>query len=150
MKLFHFLFADFWRKLVALVFAVAIYWQAGGFVKKSAPPSASVKVKEDVRISIKEELSRDVEFPVGLIDVGAERRVTFAPGAVPRVKATLCGDDLSGMQPDRELRFYVDAAEFTQGDKALKVRYHIRRPGVRVLSVTPEEIGIVECPVKKP
>ena len=152
MKLLHFLFDDFWRKLVALIFAVVIYWQAGGFVKKNeatcpAPPPASAEIKENVQIKIEEEPCR-MDFPVGIIGGGTGRRAAFAPGVVPRVKVTLSGNDLSGIQTGGDLRFYVDADEFSQGKNTLRVYCHIRRPGIRVLSVTPEEIEVVEIPVK--
>ena len=153
MKIFRFMFSDFWRKLVALIFAVVIYWQAGGFARKSETSSAPPKTaaaKEDMRISIKEESSREDIFPVGIIADGTGRTIAFAPGVEPRVTVTLCGDDLTGIHTGGDLRFYVDAAEFTQGCKTLRVRCHIRRAGVRVLSLTPETIEVVEVPVKKP
>ena len=153
MKIFHFLFSDLWRKLVSLIFAVVIYWQAGGFTRKSETPSAPpkpVKVEENVQISLKEEPSREEVFPIGIIADGTGRTVAFAPGVEPQVKVMLCGDDLTGIHTGGDVRFYVDAAEFTQGCKTLRVRCHIRRAGVRVLSVAPETIEVVEVPVKKP
>ncbi len=148
-----FLFSDLWRKLVALIFAVVIYWQAGGFSRKSetasAPPKP-VNAEKNVQISLKEEPSREESFPVGIVADVTGRSVAFAPGVKPQVKVMLCGDDLTGIHTGGDLRFYVDAAEFTPGGKKLRVRCHIRRAGIRVLSVTPEAIEVVEVPVKKP
>ena len=80
MKIFDYIFQDFWRKLVALIFAVVIYWQAGGFEKKSearavAQVSAPVETEEKLQLDI-QKVSRDVlAFPVGIVDSGAGRRV---------------------------------------------------------------------------
>lgn len=151
MKVFEFIFQDFWRKLVALIFAVVIYWQAGGFVKKTE--TRDVEVKENVQIEVKEVSRTDVEFPVGIVDDGSGRRVSFAPGVEPKVKATLRGEVLSDIQNSGALRFYVDPArDLKPGEHMLPVFYDIRRSGVRVISVTPEKIriSIGENPVKKP
>lgn len=151
MKLLHFLFGDFWRKLVALIFAVVIYWQAGGFVRKSETPAAPpkpAKVEENVQISIKEEATREVEFPVGIINDRKNIKAVFASGGEQQVKVTLCGDDLTGIQSGGDLRFYVDTAELVPGKNTLRVRCHIRRAGVRVLSVVPEEIPMQVIPLE--
>lgn len=151
MKTADFIFKDFLRKLVALIFAVVIYWQAGGFAKKTE--ARDVKVEEKVQINVSEVSRTAMEFPVGIIDDGSGRRVGFAPGVEPRVKATLRGESLSDVQSGVDLRFYVDPpSELKPGEYTLPVLCNIRRSGLSVISVTPEKIrvSIGENPVKKP
>lgn len=150
MKIFDFIFQDFWRKLVALIFAVVIYWQSGGFAKKPeprtvAPQSEPVEVEGKIQIEVKNvsRSSADLEFPVGIIADGSGRRVSFAPGVEPRVKATLRGEVLSDIRDSGDLRFYVDAAgDLKPGEHMLPVLYNNRRSGVSVISVTPDKIRI--------
>ena len=149
MKILNFLFRDFWRKLVALIFAVVIYWQVSGVIKQK-------EAKRDTPAAQKKEWSmesssrRDMDFTVRILDSGAERRVSFASGTAPKVKATLRGmkNELAGMQ-DGDLVFYVDVpADLKPGEQMLPVRCHIRRSGIEVISIAPAELKIIGNPVE--
>ena len=139
MKLRHLLFDDFWRKLVALIFAVVIYWQVGESVKKNGSSSRS----ESGRHVKCEHVKRD--FSVRMLDSGiAGRRVLFEGDSAPKIRATLCGakKKVKAVQDD-DLVFYVDAGEFASGKSAsLPVRWHIRRPGVVIVKVFPAEVKV--------
>ncbi len=141
MKILNFLCRDFWRKLVALIFAVVIYWQISGLIKqKETKPEKPAPAAEKA----------DRNFTVRMLDGGMERRATFPAGEEPKVKVTLLGmeNGLAGIQ-DGDLIFYVDIPEdLKPGKQTLPVRCHIRRSGVKVLSVEPKEIKIIGNPIE--
>ena len=145
MKILNFLFRDFWRKLVALIFAVVIYLQVSNLIKqreaKRETPASAVKISY---------VQSDFEFTVRMLDSGVARSATFSSGAAPKVKATLRGmaNGLSGIR-NGDLIFYVDIpADLKPGEQMLPVHWHIRRSGVEVLSVEPAEIRIIGNPVE--
>jgi hypothetical protein len=145
MKILDFLFRDFWRKLVALIFAVVIYWQVSDLIKQ----------KEAKRVTLTSTVEKvyvqsDVDFTVRMLDSGGKRLATFASGAAPKVRATLRGMDneLSGIR-NGDLIFYIEIpADLKLGEQMLPVHWHIRRSGVEVLSVEPAEIRIIGNPVE--
>ena len=136
MKLSRFIFRDFWRKLVALIFAVVIYWQVGESVKRERSSAGSAP-----RIKI-EHIER--KFPVRMLDRGvAGKRVCFARGSVPEVRVTLGGakKDVTAVR-DGDLLFYVDADDLKDGRTSLPVRWHVRRAGIGVVEVSPAGIKV--------
>ena len=142
MKILNFLFRDFWRKLVAFIFAVVIYWQVSGVIKQ-------MEAKPETPAPAAEKIDKKV-FTVRMLDGGAERRAAFPAGGEPKVKAMLRGgkNELADMR-DGDLIFYVDIpADLKPGEQTLPVRCHIRRSGIKVLSVEPSEIKIIGNPVE--
>ena len=151
MKILNFLFRDFWRNLVALIFAVVIYWQVSGVIKqKEAMRDNPAPAAKNAGSSIGAASRRDMDFTVRILDGGAERRAVFAPGTAPKVKAALRGTkhELDGIK-DGDLVFYVDVpADLKSGERMLPVSCHIRRRGVEVLSMEPAELKIIANPVE--
>ena len=144
MKVLRFIFKDFGRKLVALIFAVAIYFQLSRTIKKQEMPREVPNAAAEVA-----ESSEPVEksFAVQVLGSGSGRRIVFSEGDEPDVTAVLRGnvDDLK----DGDLRFYIEAEDdLTPGTHKLKVYYHIRRPDIHVQSFEPGEmeISVMENP----
>ena len=141
MKFLHFIFKDHWRKLIALIFTVVLYWSEGGFAQtwdtldKILHPPVPVKpVVEKI-------------FPVQVLGTGNGLQIVFSEGDEPEVTATLSGnvDNIN----DGDLRFYVDAEDSLKpGMHKLKVYYHIRRSDVHVESIEPDEkeVSVIENP----
>ena len=149
MKILDFLFRDFWRKLVALIFAVVIYWQVSNVIKQKEA-KRDISAPKKTELSIESLSGRDMDFTVRILDGGAERRAAFSSGSVPKVKATLRGTKsvLADIK-DGDLVFYVDVpADLKLGEQMLPVRCHIRRRGVEVLSIAPAELNIIGNPVE--
>ena len=143
MKVLHFLFQDFWRKLVALIFAVAVYGQVSATVKK-------IEARRGARNAVEiQSVSR--MFTVGILDLGADRLVFF-PDGVKQLKVSFRGtkkvlDDLK----DEDVLFYVVASkELEPGEHTLPVRCYSSRPDIKVHSVEPAKmkVSVVENPVE--
>ena len=149
MKILNFLFRDFWRKLVALIFAVVIYWQVSGVIKQKEA-KRDTPAAQKTEWSMESSSCRDMDFTVRMLDGGAERRAAFASGNLPKVKVTLRGtkSELTGIQ-EGDLVFYVDVpADLKPGEQMLPVRCHIRRSGIEVISIAPAELKIIGNPVE--
>ena len=129
MKVLRFIFKDFWRKLIALIFALVLYWEEDGFKKKQ------------------EEMQTEKTFAVQVLDLGSGQQIVFSDGSEPEVSATIIGkiDDLK----DGDLRFYIEAdGDLTPGPHKLKVYYHIRRSDIKVRKFKPVEleVSVIENP----
>ena len=137
MKVLHFLFQDFWRKLVALVFAVAIYLQVDDSVKQhkasgSAPGATEIQHREDT-------------VAVRILDLGgADRLVVFSDGVKPEVKVSLYGvkDELEKLKKEDLLFYVVAAKELKPGEHVLPVFCYSRRPEVKTGSIEPAKIRV--------
>ena len=149
MKILDFLFRDFWRKLVALIFAVVIYWQVSNVIKQKEA-KRDISAPKKTELSIESLSGRDMDFTVRILDGGTERRAAFAAGTAPKVRATLCGmnSELAGIQ-EGDLVFYVDVpADLKPGEQMLPVSCHVRRRGIEVISIVPAEMKIIGNPVE--
>ncbi len=141
MKVLNLLFSDFGRKLIALIFAVVIYWQVNEAIKQS-------EARRDAQKSDKLECVAAVR----IVDLGAGRHVSFADGVGPEVKVTLHGakGDLADMKETDVLFFIVALKEMKPGEYTLPVRCYSRRSGITAHPVEPAKmkIKIVEDPVE--
>ena len=139
MKLPRFIFRDFWRKLVALIFAVVIYWQVGESIKRKAAPFEPGAGAKSAQQSDAQRM-----FPVRVLSRSIDgKRVFFAKNSASQVSVTLCGTTAEiAAVGDGDLIFYVDGNEWEPGKSVLPVRWHIRRPGISVSKVSPAEIKI--------
>lgn len=136
MKFLRFIFKDFGRKLVALIFAVIIYLQVYQVVKKQEMPREVSKAAAESTEAVK-----PVNFAVQVLGSGNGLQIVFPEGSEPEVTAQLRGkvDDIK----DGDLRFYIEAEDdLAPGMHKLKVYYHIRRPDIQVQSFEPGEIEI--------
>lgn len=139
MKVLNFLFRDFWRKLVALIFAVVIYWQVGESIKQS-------EMRREAQSTVR--LSR--VDTVHIVDLGVDRHVFFAEGSKPAVKVSLKGGkrELAGLKDGDVLFCVVADKTLKPGEHTLPVRCYSRRSGVTAHSIKPAKIKvtIVENP----
>ena len=137
MKLPRFIFRDFWRKLVALIFAVVIYWQVGEAIKRKASP-----FKSGTNASSTRQTDMRRTFSVRILSRSIDgKRGFWVKNSAPKVSVTLRGtaEDISAVR-DGDLLFYVDGDEWKPGKSALPVRWYIRRSGISVHKVSPAEI----------
>lgn len=142
MKVLDFLCRDFGRKLIALIFAVVIYWQVDRSMTQNDVPREAQRIDNSARVDA-----------VRIVDLGADRRVSFAEGVKPEVKVTLYGatkSDLADVK-DGDVLFYVVAGkELKPGEHTLPVSCYCRRSGIGAHSIEPAKmkITIVEDPVE--
>lgn len=139
MKLPRFIFRDFWRKLVALIFAVVIYWQVDGSIKRKAPP-----LKPGTDAAAARQVDARRTFTVRMLARSIDgKRVFLNKNSAPKVSVTLRGAaaDIAAVR-DGDLLFYVDGDEWEPGKGVLPVRWHIRRSGISVSEVSPAEMKI--------
>ena len=143
MKILRFIFQDFWRKLVALIFAVAIYWQVGATVKK-------IEARRDARNAV-EAQSVSRMYKVEILDLGAGRGVVF-DGVKPEVKVSFRGTrKVLDSVKDEDVLFYVVVPKaLGPGEHTLPVRCYSCRSEIKVHSVEPAKmkVSVVEIPVE--
>lgn len=144
MKIWHFLFRDFWRKLVAVIFAVVIYWQVNDSVKQSdktggAKDAANIQTVSRVRT-------------VKILDLGTNRGVSFPDGFNPEVTVSFSGTRkaLDGMKDDDVLFYVVAAKELAPGDHSLWVRCYSCRSDIEAHPIKPLRmtVSVIEIPVE--
>ena len=135
MTLRRLIFRDFWRKLVALIFAVIIYWQVSESIKRNG---AGTKLYARV----KPQVTCERVFTVRMLSRGVSgRHVIFASDPKISVKFRGAKEEVAAVRND-DLLFYVDVDELRAGQSVLPVRWQIGRPGVEVVSVSPAELNI--------
>ena len=144
MMIWLFLFQDFWRKLVAIVFAAVIYWHVHDSVKqidKTGGSRDAANIQTVSRVCT-----------VKILDLGTNRSVVFPDDFNPEVRASFRGTDkaLAGMK-DEDVLFYVVAAkELAPGDHLLMVRCYSCRSDIEAYPVKPTKmmVSVVEIPVE--
>lgn len=139
MKILHLLFRDFLRKLVAVAFAVVIYFSVRSSGEGGAGSAAGIQSVSRV-------------CPVEILDLGADRCVVFPDGSKPEVNVTFrgAGKVLARMKED-DVLFYVVAPKVLEpGEHTLPVRCYSSLPKIEVDSVKPKtmKVSVVEIPVE--
>ena len=134
MKILHFLFRDFWRKLVAVAFAAGIYYS----------------VKPSDKASEIQSISRVCQ--VEILDLGTDRCVVFPDGFNPEVKALFSGTKkaLDGIKAEDVIFYVVAAKNLTPGDHTLPVRCYSCRSDIEVHPIRPVRmtVSVIEIPVE--
>ena len=145
MKIPRFLFRDFGRKLVALIFAVGIYWQISDSSRQDKPTAG--EKPRPVRYA---ELTRKAAARIIVdMDDGRRRMVDF-DNDTQEIKATFFGkkEDIDGLKDEDVLFYVLVKPELESGKHELPVECKFSRAGIEVRSIKPEKkkISIFDFP----
>lgn len=136
MKILRFLFKDSWRKLVALAFAVGVYYQINNSLTQKEARHGVPKEPEVeyVRNAVVQPLDQD----------GAGQRIAIFDNSNGKVKVSLSGreSDIAELKDEDVLFYVLIPKDQKNGDCELPVQCYFRRPGIRVRSIKPEKMKV--------